>query len=410
MGNILNIINSNQHFYNTSDECKHHYMECLDGPFMSDEVKDHFKLSIVNVDSIYENKKYIYPIECRTIDAVLSGINHLPEKIVELVNKDRCKVIFSYESEGDFPIEDFNKWFYMSKLILKEKVKLSNIYVFCNDFYAQQRNNTEINFFGSTHFLDTISYQLNKMVQDKSFGIELNDFNYDFKIRNVSDINIEKKNKKFLCYLRNCARAHRVGIASYFEHNKLWDDNNISFLKVSYQNDECEYLPDYLKDSQKLLHTKELIELDTQHLKSKMGFETIFSSHWNHYQETFLSIVSETCFDNNSIYFSEKTIKPLLHMHPFIIMSTPYTLQKLNELGFKTFDGFIDESYDREEQTKARFEMILCEIDKFKDKSIGELKNWWSDILPTLEHNQKRLLELGQQKTEKIKLLEKIND
>ena len=285
-----------------------------------------------------------------------------------------------------------------------------NIYVFCNDFYAQQRNNTEINFFGSTHFLDTISYQLNKMVQDKSFGIELNDFNYDFKIRNVSDINIEKKNKKFLCYLRNCARAHRVGIASYFEHNKLWDDNNISFLKVSYQNDECEYLPDYLKDSQKLLHTKELIELDTQHLKSKMGFETIFSSHWNHYQETFLSIVSETCFDNNSIYFSEKTIKPLLHMHPFIIMSTPYTLQKLNELGFKTFDGFIDESYDREEQTKARFEMILCEIDKFKDKSIGELKSWWSDILPTLEHNQKRLLELGQQKTEKIKLLEKIND
>ena len=141
-----------------------------------------------------------------------------------------------------------------------------------------------------------------------------------------------------------------------------------------------------------------------------MGFETIFSSDWKHYQETFLSIVSETCFDNNSIYFSEKTIKPLLHMHPFIMMSTPYTLQKLNELGFKTFDGFIDESYDREEQTKARFQMILREIDKFNDKPFEELKNWWTDILPILEHNQKRLLELGKQKTEKIKLLEKIND
>ena len=104
MGNILNIINSNQHFHNISDECKHHYMECLDGPFMSEEIRDYFELSIVNIDSVYENKKYIYPIECRTIDAVLSGINHLPEKIVELVNKDRCKVIFSYESEGDFPI------------------------------------------------------------------------------------------------------------------------------------------------------------------------------------------------------------------------------------------------------------------------------------------------------------------
>ena len=97
-------------------------------------------------------------------------------------------------------------------------------------------------------------------------------------------------------------------------------------------------------------------------------------------------------------------------MHPFIMMSTPYTLQKLNELGFKTFDGFIDESYDREEQTKARFQMILREIDKFNDKSFEELKNWWTDILPILEHNQKRLLELGKQKTEKIKLLEKMND
>jgi hypothetical protein len=410
MGNILNIINSDEHFYNLSEDCKQNYMECLDGPFMSKEVKQHFTLTIVNVNSINENKKYIYPIECRTVDAVFSGINHLPEKIVELVNKDRCKVIFSYESEGDFPIENFNEWFYMSKFILKEKVKLSNLYIFCNDFNAEQRNNTEINFFPSTHFLDTISYQLNEMVQDKSLGIELNDFDYDFKIRNISDINIEKKNKKFLCYLRNCARPHRVGIASYFEYNKLWEDNNISFLKVTYQNDECQYLPDYLKDSQKLLHNKDLIELDTQHLKSKMGFETIFSSDWKHYQETFLSIVSETCFDNDSIYFSEKTIKPLLHMHPFIMMSTPYTLQKLNELGFKTFDGFIDEGYDRIKQTKERFEMILREIDKFNNKSFEELKNWWTDILPILEHNQKRLLELGQQKTKKIKLLEKIND
>ena len=59
MGNILNIINSNQHFHNISDECKHHYMECLNGPFMSEEIKDYFELSIVNIDSVYENKKYI---------------------------------------------------------------------------------------------------------------------------------------------------------------------------------------------------------------------------------------------------------------------------------------------------------------------------------------------------------------
>ena len=88
---------------------------------MSKEVKEHFSLTIVNVDSINENKKYIYPIECKTIDAVFSGLNHIPQKVMDMVNKDKCKVIFSYESEGDFPNEDFNEWFYKSKFIFKRK-------------------------------------------------------------------------------------------------------------------------------------------------------------------------------------------------------------------------------------------------------------------------------------------------
>ena len=410
MGNILNIINSDDHFYNLNKECKVQYIKLFEGPFISKEVRNHFKFTIVNIDSIDKNKKYIYPIECRQIDAIYSGIHHIPQEVVELVNQDRCKVIFSYESEGDFPIEDFNDIFYKSKFILREKVKLSNIYIFCNDFMAHERNNTELNFFGSAHFLDTISYQLNEMIDDKSFGVELSDFDYSFKIRDINEIDIENKSKRFLCYLRNCARPHRIGIASYFEHNNLWYDNNISFLKVTYNNETCHFLPSHLESAQNKLKTKNIIELDTQHLETKTGFETIFSSDWKHYQETFLSIVSETCFDNKSIYFSEKTIKPLLHMHPFIMMSTQHTLLKLKELGFKTFHPFINESYDDEHQTKARFDMILYELGKFREKSYEELKDWWRNILPILKHNQKRLLELGRQKTDKIKLLEKIND
>ena len=49
-------------------------------------------------------------------------------------------------------------------------------------------------------------------------------------------------------------------------------------------------------------------------------------------------------------------------------------------------------------------------LDKFRNKTDDELKYWWSDILPILEHNQKTLLELGQQKTDKIKLLENLYD
>ena len=51
---------------------------------------------------------------------------------------------------------------------------------------------------------------------------------------------------------------------------------------------------------------------------------------------------------------SEKILKPLLNLHPFIVMSTPHTLKKITELGFKTFGRFIDESYDDEENPQKR--------------------------------------------------------
>ena len=32
-------------------------------------------------------------------------------KLIDLVNQDRCKVIFSYESEGDIDMNEFNDWY-----------------------------------------------------------------------------------------------------------------------------------------------------------------------------------------------------------------------------------------------------------------------------------------------------------
>jgi hypothetical protein len=51
-------------------------------------------------------------------------------------------------------------------------------------------------------------------------------------------------------------------------------------------------------------------------------------------------------------------------------------------------------------------ELIFDELDKFRSKSHEELKYWWKDILPILEHNQETFLNMGREKTKKIKLLE----
>jgi hypothetical protein len=91
-------------------------------------------------------------------------------------------------------------------------------------------------------------------------------------------------------------------------------------------------------------------------------------------------------------------------------MSTPLSLHNLRKFGFETFDPFINEDYDQEENGFKRTEMIFDELDKFRNKSDKELKDWWKQILPILEHNQKTFINMGNKKTKKIKLLENIYD
>ena len=43
MGNILNIINSDEHFHNANDYGRDNYMKCLEELFMSKEIKEHFR-------------------------------------------------------------------------------------------------------------------------------------------------------------------------------------------------------------------------------------------------------------------------------------------------------------------------------------------------------------------------------
>jgi|TARA_R100001443_G_scaffold2804_1_gene9275 hypothetical protein len=407
MGNILNIINSDKNFYDTHNG---HYMRCVKGAFYSSELKEHFKVNEVDVDNIDENTNYIYLIECVTQDAIYSGFFKLPQKVLDLVNQNRCKVIFSYEAEGDLDIEFFNEWYSLTCKPREDEIKFSNFYVLHCELTCEKNNKTPINFFNSTHHFDSLSFELNKIIENDNHR-KLDKFNYDFYRRKSKDINIDNKSKHFLCYLRNCGRPHRNAIASYFQHNNLWDNNNLSFLKNSFRGDiPKDILPQQYWNSSVELNDLPKVELDTQNLQDTQGFDTSFSSNWKHYQETFLSIVSETIYEDKSKFFSEKICKPLVNLHPFILMSTPYSLRYLKKFGFKTFDGFIDESYDKEENDLKRMQMIFDELDKFRSKSNEELKNWWSEILPILEHNQETFINMGNKKTKKIKLLEKLYD
>ena len=82
-----------------------------------------------------------------------------------------------------------------------------------------------------------LSFELNKIIENNNHR-KLDKFDYDFYRKEIKILILIISQKHFLCYLRNCGRPHRNAIASYFQHNNLWDKNNLSFfLKNSFRGD-----------------------------------------------------------------------------------------------------------------------------------------------------------------------------
>jgi len=72
------------------------------------------------------------------------------------------------------------------------------------------------------------------------------------------------------------------------------------------------------------------------------------------YENSQLTVVTESHFDQSGgLFITEKTFRPLLVGHPFMILGQKGTLQKLESWGFKT--DFLDTSYDLIDNNKLRF-------------------------------------------------------
>ena len=91
------------------------------------------------------------------------------------------------------------------------------------------------------------------------------------------------------------------------------------------------------------------------------------------YNDTKYSLVSETNDTNNEVFMTEKVWKPIIAKHVFVVHGNYLYLQKLREIGFKTFVNHFDESYDLEKDKDKR-------IDKIVKTCQDLLSRNWQDI------------------------------
>lgn len=224
----------------------------------------------------------------------------------------------------------------------------------------------------------------------------------------------EPQRKKKILFLNKQPRPHRIAALGQLLRRNLLDKTYLSFsvpfdkFKGSYGTQKTFY-PDIIDDT--VYFTKKLkdqfpINLTLNDDNSNM--HVLDERDLMLYRNSLFSLVTETLFCHNqkyldeayhhvihcydSIFFTEKTWKPIRAKHPFIILSTPYCLEALREMGYKTFHPYINESYDRIDDEQDRLMAVMDEVERLANMSDNETREWLAGVQEICDHNYKHLL------------------
>jgi len=106
--------------------------------------------------------------------------------------------------------------------------------------------------------------------------------------------------------------------------------------------------------------------------------------------ESFVHVVTETCFWEEKKHLTEKIFKPIVLKQPFILLGCANNLAYLKEYGFKTFDQWWDESYDLCQDPIQRINQVVCILETLCQMSNDELTNMLYQMEEVLEYNYNR--------------------
>lgn len=106
--------------------------------------------------------------------------------------------------------------------------------------------------------------------------------------------------------------------------------------------------------------------------------------------DSWVAVISEAQYedDQQTVFISEKIFKSIAQSQPFLILGNKGSLTELKKLGYKTFEGFIDESYDSKNEGDRFFSILtsLKKIEKIENKL-----EWYKSMKDILDHNKKLL-------------------
>ncbi len=223
-------------------------------------------------------------------------------------------------------------------------------------------------------------------------GFAALDWYRDFQYVNPSSFN--RFDKVFICYnhLISKYRSYRLHLVSNLIEQDLIKHGKVSlFLK-----DNLGTWQDAIEDPESELDNRarvkihhalkdrcEPLVIDTNDPTGALSANVDF----NDLTSALFHVVTETIYFQPKLHLTEKVFKPIIAKRPFFLVAAPGNLAYLKSYGFKTFDRWIDESYDEEQDHYIRIEKITAELARLCAMDMSALEQMHVEMQEVLEYN-----------------------
>lgn len=256
-----------------------------------------------------------------------------------------------------------------------------------------ERDNVLVDYIGKKYNWPVIDYFHHILAASDWYrGYRLNE--------GITSVNERKILKKFITFNRitGNSRVYRSLFVSELAKRKLLGYGHISFSKICpvhgpYNYNITEAVGKNLIDQNKA--NEVVTQLDT--IKYELRIDNPNSNFiandsmtlgpLDKLMESFVYVVTETCFWETKKHLTEKIFKPIVAKQPFILLGCASNLEYLREYGFKTFGDWWDESYDNIQDPLKRLNAVVDVIEKICSIDNNELESMLIDMQNVLDYN-----------------------
>lgn len=234
-----------------------------------------------------------------------------------------------------------------------------------------------------------------KLQEYKIEGINIDVYNYwlpciwEYKKNTMPKKNIPKKRFSILC------RSHKKDRMDFYVD--LINNNILEDCLYTYKGTNSDIWDSYYTPAEVLNELSEPSEKVKQWLKDfpyDLDADRFLDSSYlvvrDVVENSDFNIILEThcdCSGNEFALVTEKTYKAIFFKKPFLVYGEPFHLESLKKLGFLTFDGIIDESYDKELDKIKRKKMVIEQLIKIKNLNEKDFSLLVKKCEKIIEHN-----------------------